>query len=296
MLFQSWNDFWFQRIDVRLYALLRIGLGFLILLYLADYLRDFQDQFGPHSWLGAIQDLKLYHAGPWSLWFLTGSEQLARLMAFCILLAAGFFTLGYKTRWCGLITLIGLISFWNRNPLVLDGDDAILRIMLFYLLLAPCGNAFSIDHRLQPQVQHTEIWPLRMMQIQLALVYFISGWVKFHSPEWLDGSVLQFVLIHPEYARWDLSILVRREDLQPLLHALTTVIMYWELCFPILVSLRATRPITILIGLIFHSGLLLFLHLRLFSVIMLFLYTVWIPNRFFAGRVRSRLQDDQPSP
>lgn len=292
MPFQSWNDFWFRLIDVRQFAVLRIGLGILILIYLAGYLRDFNDQFGPQGWLGSIQELNLYHAGNWSLWLLIDSEPLAMIACFCLLLAALCFTLGFRTRLCGVITWVGLISFWNRNPLLLDGDDAILRTMLFYLLFAPCGNAFSIDGRVRPRERRAEIWPLRMMQMQLALVYFISGWVKFHSPQWLDGSVLQFVLIHPEYARWDLGGLVQRPGLQALLGFVSTLIMVWEVLFPVLICARLTRPFTLLIGLIFHTALLTFMHLRLFSVIMLFLYTLWTPNRFFAESPGEAPEDD----
>lgn len=276
-----WNQLFFQSVDVRQYAILRIGLGSMISFYLIGFIALFADHFGPEGWLGSSGDLDLYHAGSWSVLFLTGSEAQAWIFIGVTLVGALFFTLGLLTRWCGFILLIGLISIWNRNPLLMDGDDAILRIMLFYLLLSPCGNALALDSRWRHRSQRAEIWPLRMIQIQLALIYFISGWVKFHSPEWLNGSILQYLLIHPEYSRWNWNDLIDQPVFRHGLQLISTLIMWWEILFPILILLRITRPCAIAIGLIFHGGLLIFMHLRLFSPVMLILYIAWIPARCF---------------
>ncbi len=276
-----WHDFFFRSIDVRQFALIRIGLGSLIVSYLIGFIPDFRDHFGPQGWLGAMQDLDLYHSGTWSVLFLTSSTAAAWAFLWISLIAAVAFTLGLLARFSGIITLIGLISLWNRNPLLMDGDDAILRIMLFYLLLSPCGNALSISALLRQRTQQAEIWPLRMIQIQLALVYFISGWVKFHSHDWLDGTILEIVLIHPEYSRWNLGRLMTDPALLTGLHATAFMIMWWEILFPFLILFPATRTGAITAGLVFHGGLLLFMRLRLFSVIMLVLYIAWIPPHFF---------------
>ncbi|MCI0655211.1 MAG: HTTM domain-containing protein [Methylococcaceae bacterium] len=281
MLAHFWNELLFRSIDVRQYALLRIGLSSLITFYLIGFIPLFANHFGPDGWLGTMRDLGLYHSGSWSLLFLTDSRTQAWIFLGITLVGALCFTVGLLTRFSGFISLIGLISLWNRNPLLLDGDDAILRIMLFYLLLSPCGNAFSIDARRRLQKRPAEIWPLRMIQIQLALLYFISGWVKFHSPDWLNGTVLQTVLIHPEYSRWNFNSLMKQPVFLTGLHVLSFIIMWWEILFPILIVLRITRRCTIAIGLIFHGGLLIFMHLRLFSLIMLVLYIAWIPSGFF---------------
>ncbi|MCI0655000.1 MAG: HTTM domain-containing protein [Methylococcaceae bacterium] len=284
MLFRFWNRFLFRSIDVRQYAFLRIGLGFLISLYMIGMLPLFADHFGPRGWLGAMRDLDLYHSGAWSLLFLTHSQTQAWAFFWITLFASAALTLGWLTRISGCIALIGLISLWNRNPLLMDGDDAILRVMLFYLLWSPCGNAFSIDARLHHRRQQAEIWPLRMIQIQLALVYLFSGWVKFHSPEWMNGTILQTVLIHPEYSRWNFNSLMNQPVFLKTLCLTSAFIMGWEILFPVLIVFRRTRVAAVATGLMFHGGLLVFMHLRLFSVIMLVLYIAWIPIHCFRGK------------
>ncbi|MGH8551732.1 MAG: HTTM domain-containing protein, partial [Methylococcales bacterium] len=216
-----------------------------------------------------------------SLLVLTGTQTQAWIVFAITLLGSVCFMVGLLTRVAGFVTLIGLISLWNRNSLIMDGDDAILRVMLFYLLLSSCGNAFSLDACRFPRSQRAEIWPLRMIRMQLALVYFISGWVKFHSPEWLNGSVLQIVLIHPEYSRWNWDKFMNQPDFLTALEVLSWIIMGWEILFPILIISRITRPVALAIGVIFHAGLLILMHLRLFSVIMLILYIAWIPPGVF---------------
>lgn len=281
MIVRYWTHFLFQPIDVSQYALLRIGVGSLITLYLISFIPLFSDQFSPQGWLGMQQSLDLYHAGSWSILFLTQSQTQSWVFFSVALLSAIAFTIGLLTRVSGIATLISLISFWNRNPMIMDGDDAILRVMLFYLVLSPCGHSLSIDAYFHSRNQQAESWPLRMIQIQLALVYFVSGWVKFHSPEWLNGTILQYVLIHPEYTRWDFNPLMDQPVFLNLLHGIAFIVMWWEVLFPVLILFRGSRPLAIGTGLVFHLGLLIFMHLRLFSVIMLMLYIAWIPNNYF---------------
>lgn len=286
MITRCWTHFLFQPTDVRQYALLRIALGSLITLYLLGFIPLFTDQFSPQGWLGTKRELDLYHSGSWSILFLTPSQTQSWVFFSIALISAVAFTLGLLTRLFGFITLISLISMWNRNPLIMDGDDAILRIMLFYLLLSPSGHALSIDSRVRHYKLQAEIWPLRLIQIQLILVYFVSGWVKFHSPEWLNGTVLQYVLIHPEYSRWNFNGLMKQPVFLNILDWLAFMIMWWEVLFPVLMLFRISRIAAIGTGVIFHIGLLLLMHLRLFSVIMLMLYIAWIPTVFFRHSAR----------
>lgn len=276
-----WTQFFFRSIEPTQYATLRIGLGFLILIYLLELLRFYTLHFSPEGWLGSRQDLFLDNSGSWSILFLVDSETAAYLLFLSAIGCSIAFTLGYKTSLSGWCTLIALVSLWNRNPLILDGDDAVLRIMLFYLLLSPCGSALSIDSRFSQQTKKAEIWPLRLIQLQLAFIYFVSGWVKFYSPQWDNGTVLQYVLVHPEYSRWDFSQLLIYPFFLYCLNAIAFSIKWWELLFPILLIHRKTRFLCLSVGVTFHLGLFAFMNLRWFSWIMLTCYLAFIPNRYF---------------
>ncbi len=287
----TWDRFLFVRIDIKQYAFLRIGIGFLITLYLINLLPYYSVHYSFNAWLSPMGDLDLYHSGSWSILFWLQSQTQSWYFLYSAIACSMLYTLGAATKISGCCTLIALISLWNKNPLLLDGDDAILRVMLFFLLFSPSGRVLSIDAFFRLQTRHSPVWPLRMMQIQFAFVYFVSGWVKFHSPEWLDGSVLQTVLIHPEYSRFNLSAWMSYEWLVKLLGVISGLIMWWELLFPLLCLQRHARFICVIFGIIFHLGLLLMMNLREFSIIMLVLYMVFIPNRYFCSNRSSSSQN-----
>ena len=276
-----WCQFLFESIDAVQYSVLRIGLGTLITIYFFQLLPLHPVQFSQEGWLANRQDLFLPNSGPWSVLFLLGDKTQTLYFFLIAIFCASAFTLGFFTKTTGWISLIALISIWNRNPLILDGDDAILRVMLFYLLLSPCGRVLSIDSGFKCPNIKSEIWPLRLIQLQLAFIYFVSGWVKFHSPEWQDGSVLQYVLIHPEYSRWDFAPLLTNPLILLLLNVVTLTIMWWEVLFPFLLVYPKSRRICIVIGVVFHLALLVFMNLRWFSGIMLVLYLAFVPDKYF---------------
>jgi uncharacterized membrane protein YphA (DoxX/SURF4 family) len=279
-----WNQFWFKSIDARQYAALRIAFGGLSVVYLLGLLPYVEAQFSGLGWLRDIQQIAVQNGGSWSLFFIQAGAQ-ATTLAYAIvwmgIIAAFMLMIGWQSRLAATITWLVWVSLWNRNPLLLDGDDAILKLMCFYLMLSSCGNCWSVDACLQIKPQQVSVWPLRLIQFQIALIYFVSGWVKFHSPEWLDGTIMQYVLIHPQYSRWDGWGLIDNPLLSGVLVTLAGFIRWWELLFPFLLINARSRKIILLIGILFHAGLLLTMNLRWFPVIMLSLYLALLSNSSF---------------
>ena len=280
----GWNNLWFKLIDARQYAALRILFGGLSCGYFLALLPYVDSHFSRLGWLGDIQQIASQNGGSWSVFFIHTDWHLA-LLAYAIIslgiLAAFLMMIGWQSRCTAFITWLVWVSLWNRNPLMMDGDDAILKMMCFYLILSPCGNCWSVDACLQKIPQQVIVWPLRLIQFQIALVYFVSGWVKFHSIEWEDGTIIQYVLIHPEYSRWDGWLFTDYTLIKSVLAGLAWFIRYWELLFPVLLINPHTRRLTIVIGILFHLSLLLSMHLRWFPVIMLSLYPALLSNSFF---------------
>ena len=279
-----WNQFWFKSIDARQYAALRIAFGGLSVVYLLGLLPYVETQFSGLGWLRDIQQIAVQNGGSWSLFFIQAGAQ-ATTLAYAIvwmgIIAAFMLMIGWQSRLAAFITWLVWVSLWNRNPLLLDGDDAILKLMCFYLMLSSCGKCWSVDACLHIKPQQVSVWPLRLIQFQIALIYFVSGWVKFHNPEWLDGTIMQYVLIHPQYSRWDGWSFIDNPLLSGVLVALAGFIRWWELLFPFLLINAHSRKISLLIGILFHVGLLLTMNLRWFPVIMLSLYPALLSNSSF---------------
>lgn len=279
-----WYQFWFKAVDVRQFACLRIAYGFLITLYLCQLMPFAVEHYSAAGWLTDVSHKQIANWGSWSLFNLNaGRFDVVYCYGLFIvgIIAALLMMLGWKTRRAIFITWLILVSLWNKNPLILDGDDAVLRVMALYLLFSPCGDAWSKDAQKKPTPKLTAIWPLRLIQFQIALLYFVSGWVKFHSTEWLDGSILQYVLIHPQYARFNLAQLLQHDLFISLLAIVADIIRWWELLFPFLLFNRYCRRLSLIIGVIFHIGLFLFMTLRWFPIVMLAFYPALLSNLEF---------------
>ncbi len=280
----NWNHFWFRVIDARQYAALRILFGGLSCIYFSELLPYVDSQFSRLGWLGNIQQIINQNGGTWSIFFINedwNSSKIAHLIIGSGILASILMMIGWQSRYSTFITWLIWVSLWNRNPLILDGDDALLKIMCFYLMLSPSGNCWSVDAYLHKTNQKVGVWPLRLIQFQIALVYFVSGWVKFYSIEWDEVTIMQYVLIHPEYSRWNGWLLTDYPLINKILAGLAWFIRDWELLFPILLLNIHTRKLSIIVGLLFHTGLVLTMHLRWFPVIMISLYPALISNKFF---------------
>ena len=62
-------------------------------------------------------------------------------------LAALALVLGYRTRWAVVISLVMLISLHNRAPLVLQGGDNLLLLVLFWMCFLPIGSGAPLTQR-----------------------------------------------------------------------------------------------------------------------------------------------------
>ena len=285
LMYHLWLGFWFKSIDARQYATLRIVFGALSMAYFIQFIPYVETQFSATGWLGDFKQIAIQSGGSWSLFFLTpASHEVTFAYAIITLgiMAAFLMMIGWQSRLAAFTTWLVWVSLWNRNPLLLDGDDAVLKLMSFYLMLSPCGNSWSLDAYFHKQQEYVAVWPLRLIQFQIALIYFVSGWVKFQSPEWLDGTVLQYVLVHPQYSRWDGWKIIDNTLITGLLASLAGFIKGWELLFPVLLFNAYTRKLSLMIGVTFHVGLLLTMNLRWFPIIMLSLYPALISNRYFS--------------
>lgn len=272
------ENWFFIKIDVRQYAILRIGLGLLIFIYLCQLYPLIDLHFNPEGWQ-TNTDLSAFSS--WSILNLLANTYEVKVCWVLALSAIFCFTIGFYACISGLFCWIVLVSIWHYNPLVLDGDDALLRMSLLYMLFSPCDNAYSIKKKTEPFSKQAFIWPLRLMQFQLLIVYFFSGWFKFLNPEWMNGQILNSILIHPQYSRWDLSYFVKQPWIIDVLKPISQLICWWEMLFPVLLCHKSFRQVCICIGIFFHLTLLVTMHIRGFSLIMLVLYMVFLPKKWF---------------
>jgi uncharacterized membrane protein YphA (DoxX/SURF4 family) len=154
-----------------------------------------------------------------------------------------------------------------------NGGDQLKLIVLLMLVFLPSDGCWAIRRHplarnaLGPIMVHP--WPLRLLMIQLVIMYFMNGYYKAMGPAWHDGSVMYYVANNPSWAHFSPDYLPLPDAVLRLL-AWTTLV--WELLFPILVIVPITRALALWIGVIFHLGTLVHMEVGLFPFYALCYY------------------------
>src|SRR5439155_24603750 len=131
--------------------------------------------FGAGS-LGSPEVFAGRSQGHWHWSVLRGIED-SRLFLAVLLAWAGAAVLllvGWRPRAAALVAWIISVSVLNLNYYLHNGGDRIRNIVLFYLILTPCGAAWSLDSFLgRRQAQQA---PLATHHSSFTTPVFISPW------------------------------------------------------------------------------------------------------------------------
>lgn len=178
-------------------------------------------------------------------------------------LAAVAITVGVAPRGFAAVAYVIAVSAYRWNFLVMYVDDAIVHLMLFWLMVLPVGRTLTLAPILRREEgawrRWREMWvpgaAVRCFVWNVMLIYLVAGLWKWTSPMWRDGTALYAALklpvsIAPDF--WSLNHLV---FLRPLNYAALLV----ETLFPFLfVMLRGRTPRLLLLAsaVAFHAGML----------------------------------------
>lgn len=287
-------------LDLRALALLRMGTAAVVLLDLAIRSTDLEAHYANMGVLplAALID-HAWTPYQFSLYAMSGLWQVeAGLFGLAALLAVAVL-LGYHTRLATLASWVLIISLQNRNPLLGQGGDDLLRMLLFWGIFLPWGRVWSRDARACPVPASYAYGSAATVAyiVQLALLYWCTALLKT-GPEWTqDGTALYYAL------SLDQLLLPGGRLLYPhpaLLRALTFATWYTELLLPFALfipfGVAGWRLLVIGVLLGFHLGISLTLFVGIFFLVnMVSLLGLlppvaldWLTGRLapHAGRIR----------
>jgi len=265
---------WLRRpftLDLRALALLRIGVGAILLVDLGIRATDLEAFYAN---LGVLP-LAALHEYLWTPYqfSLHAASGLWQVQALLFLVAAGAalaLLLGYRTRLATLACWVLLVSLHNRNPLISQGGDDLLRMLLFWGLFLPWGRVYSYDACRQPPPESLAYCSAATVAyvVQIALLYWATALLK-SGAEWThDGTALYYAF------SLDQVLLPGGRLLYPypgLLRALTFATWYLELLLPFVlfipVGVRWWRLLFVALIFGFHLGISLTLFVGLFWLI-----------------------------
>lgn len=264
---ELWRRMWFTRIDPRPAGLMRILFGGVVLWTMLDLLPYarflFTDEglwptdaarkaYGGHARVAwdpehgwrSFGDLLTAIWGRFSLFHLRSDPPF--VFAVFTATAASLLAMiaGVYSRLSTLVAWFLVNTIYTYSPILYTGGDTVVRNFLFLGLFAGWGEAYSVDSwrrrsrailagaREVPPLRRIAAWPIRLMMLQLTIIYCATGALKA-GITWFDGTALYYALCLDHFYRHPAQIpfvvLLQRIGALPLGTWITKI---WETFFP----------------------------------------------------------------
>jgi hypothetical protein len=292
----AWRRFWFEPQETSTLAVVRIAFGALVFAWTVALVRDGYDFFSDTG-IFPSSDYTGEAGASWGLLDLSDGHLAVALVLAALLLASVCLTVGLYTRIAAVVVFVGLLSLERRNSFVFNSGDTLLKVMAFYMMLAPAGAALSLDRWRRARSAFWEFpsrapWALRLMQVQLSVLYLSGLWAKLRASEWNDGTALSYAVRLEDLVRFELPRSLATSEL--LVNLLTYGTLAIEAAIGILVWNRALRPWVLGLGVALHIGIDLTLRVGFFSYAIFVLYLAFLPPDAVSARLRA-LRDRRAS-
>jgi hypothetical protein len=265
-------------------AVLRAGLGFQVTFYslslrndwnslfsgtasglisrnLAEALLSVESHFVPRlGWLVALGS----HTG-------LREETVLSIVWACLVAAGCGLLVGLACRLSAILAWFLHLCAAKTGGFVSYGVDNFMTVGLFYLMLSPLPDRYSLDWRLRdlrPKDPRLLGFWRRVLQLHLCIIYFFSGLTKCLGSGWWDGSNVWRALIRPPFNVIDPEILIRWKHLFPVAGIFICVL---EFGYPFFIWNSRTRKIWLISVSGMHVVIAVAMGMYLFSLVMIIL-------------------------
>jgi hypothetical protein len=275
-------------IDLRALAVLRVGLGSLLLCDQAVALSNARLFYSDAGILPRVSLLQHALEDPhlWSLHLMGGSVAFQGLLLVVAMFAALALIIGWRTRLALIISWVLLCSLHSRNSCVLYGGDVVLRMLCFWSLFLPLGANASIDAQ-----QHASAAPARQiwlstaslaMLFQVAFIYWFTAILKYGNEWTRDGTALYYVFSADQFVhglgRWLLG--------WPDVCRWLTLSTWWlEMLGPFIAFIPVRTPwwrlVVVAAMMMLHIGIALCMRLGMFPWVMVLAWVPFLPPMFW---------------
>lgn len=200
---REWEDFFFAPMPLQICAAMRIAFGVLMTVTSAVIFANADRWFGPHGLLPFAASRTIVDADTLTIfqWF-ADSALAPRALAGVMLLNCAGLVLGWHGRIHAACLFVLYTSFIHRNLAVFDSEDTVLRLACFFLVLMPVDSAWGVRASRLAHRPAPPIWPLRLWQLEMTLIYLSTALLKLQGQEWWDGSALHYSLGVELYQRF----------------------------------------------------------------------------------------------
>lgn len=270
----AWHRFWFRPEPMYTLGLFRMVFGALAVVWTLWLLPMRHDMLGPAG-VAPRQPSIPFTWGFFEFW----TSDLSILIGWAVLLVSAIvLIIGWHSRLAAVLVFVLILSFQRRDPAVFNGGDALVRIEALLCALSPCGAALSLDQRRRTgsfwSAQMRRIWPVRLLQVQLSIIYLASVELKLNGQTWWQGSAVSYALRLKDMQRFSPPAWFSTNAL--LMNAMTWGALVIELSVAILVWNRRLRPWVLAAGLLMHVMIDIHIQIGIFSYAMFTMYVAWV--------------------
>lgn len=283
----AWRRFWFEPEETSTLAIVRIAFGLVVLVWTLSLTRD-ADGFFTGSGILPSSHFQGEAAASWGLLDLLDGELAVTALLVVLTLASLFLIVGQDTRVAAVVVFIGVLSLERRNPFVFNAGDGLIRVIAFYMMFAPAGESLSFDRWRHARKTFWEFparapWALRLMQVQLSILYLASVWVKLAGETWNNGTAVSYALRLEDLQRFEPPTALAASELASNLLTYGTIAV--EASLGVLVWNRTLRPYVLALGVGMHLGIELTLQVGFFGMALFVLYIAFLPADAVGARL-----------
>jgi hypothetical protein len=281
----GWNRFWFTPSDPTVLGAIRVLTGLMLVYTHVVWGLQLEAFFGPDGWLSReVVETAQGDQIAWSYWWHVPAGWIwpVHIAGLLVLVA---FTLGVATRATSVLAFVIVVSYVNRVPCALFGLDQINGFLTLYCAVGPSGAALSVDRlvqryraarqalaagetaiSLEPAPSVGANVAIRLIQIQMCVIYFFAGTSKLLGTAWWNGTAMWLAFANFEYQSTDMTWLAGHPWIVDLM---THGTVAWELTFWALIWRPFWRLLVLAGAVVTHVGIGAVLGMWTFGLIML---------------------------
>lgn len=276
--------------DLRTLALFRIMLGVYVIVDLCNRWPNLTALYTDQGVLSRVEAIAYNHPVRWSLLYISGAPWVIHALFAVLFVAALCLIIGYRTRIATVVCWLLVISVTNRNLMVLQGDDDLSCVLLFWAMFLPLGARFSFDDALRAEHEAPQTGQSARSHayfsvatiaalLQVSYVYAFGAMLKA-GPEWHETYDAVYYALSAEGVSTSLGEMLL--GFKGLLGPVTQSVFWLELLMPLYIFsplfFKVLRPVGLALLVAMHIGFALFLSVGLFPLASIASLTLLVPG------------------
>jgi len=197
-------------------------------------------------------------------------------------------SLGWYTRF-SLVAATSLYYYFCMMDCIstLTKYNVVATHLMLLLAVSQCGDVWSVDRWLKTSHLGLEgrwsapprsgVWPQRLMQILLGMIYLGASFTKMHTPSFFSGDQLMYWMMTDIHEDHPLGNYLSQFPLLLVFFAYVTIT--WEIAFLFGTWGKWSRIPMLVIGAGFHIMTALTLGLFIFPIVMILSYLCFVTER-----------------